>query len=217
MTGWRAVGDTGWLADLGSTGDHVSDAHRVLAVARVVRAVADPRVIDVVPAARTVLVSTTPDHHRALGAALARIDPVHESVTGTTDVGNPPTAPRIVRVRFDGEDLAAVAAAAGHSIKQLVERLVAATWTAAFVGFAPGFAYLVGGGLDVPRLPSPRARVPPGSLGLAGPYAGVYPRASPGGWRLVGSVVAAPALFDPDREPAALIAPGDGVRFVPAP
>ena len=84
----------------------------------------------------------------------------------------------------------------------------------AFTGFAPGFGYCVGGDLDVPRLDRPRTRVPARSVGLAGPYAGVYPRASPGGWRLVATLAdEVPELFDPDRDPPALLAPGRTVRF----
>lgn len=220
---WRAVGDTGWLVELDPTGDHLLDARRVLSVATAVRAAADPRVVDVVPAATTVLVTTTSAHHRALGELLAVIDlggEVASAVSGPSAAAGEDRseggagAALVLPVRFDGVDLAAAAEDTGHSIQQLVDRVCGVTWTAAFSGFAPGFAYLVGGGLDVPRLPAPRPSVPPGSLALAGPYAGVYPRASPGGWRLVGSSADPRTLFDPARDPAALIAPGDLVRFV---
>ena len=85
---------------------------------------------------------------------------------------------------------------------------------AAFLGFQPGFAYLTGGDelLHVPRREVPRTQVPGGSVAIAGPYSGVYPRDSPGGWRLLGR--AAVAMFDPAGEPPALLAPGDRVRFV---
>ena len=83
----------------------------------------------------------------------------------------------------------------------------------AFGGFAPGFGYLTGlpPHLHVPRRSTPRTRVPAGALGLAGPFAGVYPTASPGGWQLVGRTDA--VLFDPDRDPPALLRPGVRVRF----
>ena len=83
----------------------------------------------------------------------------------------------------------------------------------AFCGFAPGFGYLTGlpDDLHVPRRATPRTRVPAGSVALAGPYAGVYPQASPGGWQLVGRTDA--VLFDVDRDPPALLMPGTTVRF----
>ena len=89
----------------------------------------------------------------------------------------------------------------------------AAEYVVAFIGFAPGFAYLIGGDerLDVPRLPRPRERVPAGSVAIAGPYSGVYPRESPGGWRLLGRTSL--ALFDPERAAPALLVSGDRVRF----
>jgi KipI family sensor histidine kinase inhibitor len=84
----------------------------------------------------------------------------------------------------------------------------------AFSGFAPGFGYLTGlpPDLHVPRRDTPRTRVPAGSLGLAGPYAGIYPRASPGGWQLIGRTEL--ELWDAHRDPPALLAPGTRVRFV---
>jgi KipI family sensor histidine kinase inhibitor len=86
----------------------------------------------------------------------------------------------------------------------------------AFSGFAPGFAYLAGLPDDwaVPRLATPRPKVPAGSVGLAGAYAGIYPTASPGGWRLVGRTET--VLFDVRRDPPALLTPGTGVRLVRA-
>jgi KipI family sensor histidine kinase inhibitor len=121
-------------------------------------------------------------------------------------------------VRFggaEGPDLDAVARECGLAAEEVVARLCAAELRVGFVGFAPGFGYLVGlpRELEVPRLPTPRARVPAGSVAIAGPFAGVYPSATPGGWRLLGRAEA--VLFDPRREPPALLAPGDGVRFVP--
>ena len=84
----------------------------------------------------------------------------------------------------------------------------------AFCGFAPGFGYLTAAAWrwDVPRREEPRTAVPPGSVALAGSFSGVYPRASPGGWQLIGRTDL--VAFDPSREPAALLRPGVRVQFV---
>ena len=110
-------------------------------------------------------------------------------------------------------DLAELAREAGLSEKELVRRHAAAEYRVAFVGFAPGFAYLTGLApeLHAPRLPSPRPRVAAGAVGIGGPYTGVYPAAMPGGWRLIGRSSA--VLFDPERDPPARLLPGDRVRF----
>jgi KipI family sensor histidine kinase inhibitor len=121
-----------------------------------------------------------------------------------------------VPVRYDGADLAEVAALWGCDVAEVVRRHTGDRWTVAFCGFAPGFGYLVadegGHHWDVPRRDVPRTRVPAGSVGLAGPYTGAYPRASPGGWQLVGRTTL--ELFDATREPPALLTPGRPVRFV---
>jgi len=95
-------------------------------------------------------------------------------------------------------------------------RHMAAEYAVGFLGFAPGFAYLLGGDerLQVERRAEPRALVPAGSVALAGPYSGIYPRESPGGWQLIGST--STVLFDATRDPPALLSPGDRVRFVSA-
>jgi len=117
-----------------------------------------------------------------------------------------------VPVRYDGPDLADVALLSG--VDDLVALHTAAEYTVAFVGFVPGFAYLLGGDerLVVPRLDTPRERVPAGSVAVAGPYSAVYPRDSPGGWRLLGTTEL--VLFDAESDPPALLEPGDRVRFV---
>ena len=121
-----------------------------------------------------------------------------------------------IPVAYDGPDLDEVARLTGLSQEEVVARHTGAEHVAAFLGFQPGFAYLTGGDelLHVPRREVPRTRVPGGTVAIAGPYSGVYPRDSPGGWRLLGST--ATAMFDPAREPPALLAPGDRVRFVVA-
>lgn len=121
-----------------------------------------------------------------------------------------------IPVTYDGPDLADVADHTGLSEEDVVAAHTGTPWTAAFGGFAPGFAYLVGGDdrLVVPRRETPRTSVPAGSVGLAGEFSGVYPRSSPGGWQLIGRTDA--VMFDVDRDPPALLAPGARVRFVVA-
>lgn len=114
----------------------------------------------------------------------------------------------------NGPDLADVARAAGLTTDEAVTLHAGAAYRVAFVGFSPGFAYLLGlpSRLATPRLPAPRLRVPAGSVGIAGGQAGLYPRATPGGWRLVGRTPL--SLFDPGRENPSLLLPGDAVHFV---
>ena len=116
-----------------------------------------------------------------------------------------------IPVTFDGEDLSFVAAHWGMTVNQAVARLAETVFTVAFCGFAPGFAYMRGLGSAVPRLDKPRTKVPAGSVALAGEFAGIYPTASPGGWRLVGRT--AIALFDVDSDPPAVLTPGTTVRL----
>ena len=130
-----------------------------------------------------------------------------------------PDAPRaqgrevVVAVAYDGPDLAAVADLWGVSTAEVVRRHTSVEFTSAFCGFAPGFAYLAGLPPEwaVPRLDQPRPRVEPGSVGLADAWCGVYPTASPGGWRLLGRTEA--PLWDLARDEPALLPPGTRVRF----
>ncbi|MFE2171006.1 allophanate hydrolase subunit 1 [Streptomyces sp. NPDC059447] len=162
---------------------------------------------EVVPAARTVLLDGVRDP-AALGARIARWEV-------------PPLAPSqgplvTVEVRYDGPDLAEVARLWGVAPGEVPGIVGATEFRVAFCGFAPGFGYLTGlpERFHLPRRDTPRPSVPAGSLALAGEYAGVYPRSSPGGWQLIGSTEA--VLWDPEREPAALFAPGVRVRFTEA-
>jgi KipI family sensor histidine kinase inhibitor len=161
-------------------------------------------VTEVVPAARTVLVDGLADP-RAFAADVVRwqVPPLPSAAADTVELP----------VRFDGPDLAEVAALWGMSPAGVAETVAGTGFRVAFCGFAPGFGYLTGlpPELAVPRRASPRTAVPPGSVGLAGPYAGVYPRSSPGGWQIVGTTDA--VLWDTGRDPAALLAPGTAVRF----
>lgn len=120
-----------------------------------------------------------------------------------------------IAVRYDGPDLADVAHLSGLDASEVALRHSRAEYTVLFLGFRPGFAYLGGlpSELEVPRLAEPRARVPKNAVAIAGPYAGVYPFESPGGWRILGTAQGV-TLFDPAR--GALLRPGDRVRFRPA-
>ncbi|GAB3353167.1 5-oxoprolinase subunit PxpB [Lysobacter tyrosinilyticus] len=113
-----------------------------------------------------------------------------------------------------GPDLDSAAAELGLTPQQLAQRHAAGEYVVAMIGFAPGFPYLQGldPALALPRLATPRTSVPAGSVGIGGAQTGIYPRESPGGWRLLGRTPL--TLFDPSREPPTLLAPGDRVRFV---
>jgi KipI family sensor histidine kinase inhibitor len=159
---------------------------------------------EIVPGARTVLLDGVDDASADLIASWAPPPPAAIS-----------DGPLVrIPVVYDGPDLDDVADIWSLDRAAAVHRIAGAELRVAFCGFAPGFAYLTGLGADVPRLDTPRPAVPPGSVGLAGPYAGIYPSASPGGWRLVGRTDV--PLFDVTRDPPALLAPGTRVRLEPA-
>lgn len=164
-------------------------------------------VIDIVAGAQTILLDGLADP-AATATLLAGAEP--------TEIDDVAVREITVRVTWDGPDLAEVATQWSISRDQVVADLTGCRFEVAFSGFAPGFAYLTGlpAGRTVSRRPSPRTTVPAGSVGLAGPYAAIYPRSSPGGWQLVGSSSA--DLFDPDRDPPALLGPGTVVRMVTA-
>lgn len=166
----------------------------------------EPEVDEAVLGARTVLLRGDPGRLRTL------VHRTPEPRPGRRRDGRE----HVLEVRYDGPDLDEVARLAGLSTDEVVRAHTGTPWTVAFAGFAPGFAYLVGGDprLQVPRRHTPRSSVPAGSVGLADTFSGVYPRSSPGGWQLLGTTDA--TLFDVHRDPPALLAPGDTVRFTPA-
>ncbi|MEO6997510.1 MAG: 5-oxoprolinase subunit PxpB [Terracoccus sp.] len=170
-------------------------------------------VVDVVPAAQTLLVTLRAPLdlsplRRALGELLSDLDPKDSKVPEDHVVRIP--------VHYDGPDLRDVARLCGLGPAEVVTLHTAAPWRVAFGGFAPGFAYLTGGDarLEVGRRSEPRTVVPAGAVGLAGPFSGIYPRPSPGGWQLIGTTDA--TLWDVDRDPPALLQPGWSVQFVDA-
>jgi KipI family sensor histidine kinase inhibitor len=192
---WLPVGERALLAECDGPAAAAALARRLRSV---------PGVGEVVPAARTVLVVLDD------AAAVARLDVCTDLATGT-DL--PAHGSVVIDVVYDGADLADVAQHLGTSVDAVVARHVEERWTSAFIGFAPGFAYLLGRDPtpEIPRRSSPRTRVPAGSVAVAGPYSAVYPTASPGGWQLLGRTRS--AVWDADRDPPALLAPGTEVRF----
>jgi KipI family sensor histidine kinase inhibitor len=196
-------GTTALLVELDSL-DEVLALHATLVERRL------EGVVDVVPAARTVLLVTDP--------AATSLSSVEAAVKGMTPGAHHRASGDVVEipVTYDGADLEEVAELAGLTPGEIVRRHTTHEWTVAFCGFAPGFGYLVqrSGHWDVPRRQSPRTRVPAGSIALAGEFTGVYPRESPGGWQLIGRTDV--PVFDLSREPAALLRPGTRVRFIEA-
>jgi KipI family sensor histidine kinase inhibitor len=193
------AGDRALLVEL-------DDLDEVLGYYAALTADAPADVVDIVPAARTVLVTTTGDL-ATLSRTLYDVTPSPDSRT-TGDLIDIP-------VVYDGADLGDVADLLGCTQAEVIGRHAADEWTVAFCGFAPGFGYLTStGDWNIPRRSSPRTKVPAGAVALAGEFSGVYPRESPGGWQLIGHT--ATKIFDLEREPAALFSPGRRVRFVDA-
>ncbi|NLU83210.1 5-oxoprolinase subunit PxpB [Rhodococcus sp. HNM0569] len=195
----RPYGTTALLLEL----DDIAD---VLAWSAAIEA-AQLDVVDVVPGARTVFVSVTdPSRLSVVRDAISRLEPTR-STAASGDTVDIPTI-------YDGPDLDDVARLTGLTTDEIVDAHTRTPWRVAFTGFAPGFGYLVDGDerLEVPRRDEPRTSVPPGSVGLADRFSGVYPTASPGGWQLIGRTDV--TLFDLGRTPPALLTPGTLVRFV---
>lgn len=164
-----------------------------------------PEIVEVVPTQGTVVVRCGPSAHGAIGDLI-------DAVTSTPSL-RASAAPAVIDVRYDGADLVAVAERTGLSVDEVVELHVSSTYTVAFCGFSPGFAYLTGldQRLQIPRRADPRTSVPAGSVAIAAEYACVYPSPSPGGWHLLG--VTDHVVWDVDRRPPALLWPGRTVRF----
>jgi KipI family sensor histidine kinase inhibitor len=201
---------------LAVVGEEPSEA-ATAAVLSLVEALAAGRprgLLDLRPAYTSLLLVFDPlkTSHAELGRVVTQLLPARGLALA------PPRRTVEVPVCYEGAsapDLAEVARRAGLSTAEAVALHAGAEYRVAFLGFSPGFAYLLGlpPRLATPRLPAPRLSVPAGSVGIAGGQAGLYPRATPGGWRLVGRTPL--PLFDPSREPASLLLPGDAVRFVP--
>ncbi|OBF89311.1 allophanate hydrolase [Mycobacterium sp. 852002-51152_SCH6134967] len=202
----RDYGDRALLLEFGTTAE-------VLAWNEAIRRADLPGVLDIVPAARTVLVKLAEPGYQAptrqrLGGLRIDADPEAEL---TPPAGG--HADLTIDVVYDGPDLDEVARLTGLTRDDVVAAHTGSMWRVAFGGFAPGFAYLVGGDrrLEVPRRSEPRTKVPAGAVGLAGEFSGVYPRESPGGWQLIGRTSA--VLWDINRDNPALLTSGMWVQF----
>lgn len=122
-----------------------------------------------------------------------------------------------ISVTYDGADLAQVSASTGLSVDEVIARHSSRLYSVDLLGFVPGFAYLseLDSALQLPRRSQPRPRVPAGSVAIAGAQTAVYSLDTPGGWHIIGRTDR--VMFDPSRDPPALLSAGDMVRFVPAP
>jgi len=207
MSDWVWQGERGMLRSFDGSTAEANAAARALSDE--VTAARFAEVADVVPGARTVLVELVPGIEPS--AALVR--------ALEADAAQPRRGAgrrHEIAVTYDGEDLAEVAASRRLLPRDVVELHSEAEYTVAFIGFQPGFPYLLGlpAELAVRRLASPRVKVPAGSVAIAGEYSGIYPGATPGGWRLIGRTET--VLFDAENTPPSILQPGDMVRFVPA-
>lgn len=198
---WRWVGERGVRV---ATGEATLACYRELISQKL------GEIEDVIPADGSLLVILRPGAvpSAALRAALATPGEGAPSLDGKL---------HFIPVEYGGAagpDLPDLAAQAGMDVAAYIKRHAAAEYRVAFLGFQPGFPYLDGlpEALQAPRRPSPRVRVEAGSVAIGGRYAGIYPASGPGGWQIIGRTAA--VLFDPQRDPPALLLPGDRLRFV---
>ncbi|HEV3013450.1 MAG TPA: 5-oxoprolinase subunit PxpB [Actinomycetota bacterium] len=200
----RPAGERGLLVEV----EELETVHRLHAA---LRQLDPPGVVELVPGYRTVLIVADPERAGVLDELAARLPGLELPPAGAV-AGETVEIP----VSYDGEDLPEVASLTGLDAEEVVRRHTAPEYTVAFLGFSPGFPYLVGldPALEVPRRDTPRTSIPAGSVGLAGNQTGIYPTASPGGWQLIGRTEV--TLFDPARDPPALLAPGTRLRFTVA-
>lgn len=210
---FEAIADDAWLVRLDDRIDAGANA-RVHALGDRIRRGHPAWLRDLVPAYASLAVF--------FDVSVATADGVRDWLRGhLAEVASAAIAPapaRLVEIPVaygdrHGPDLESAARELGLTPDELARRHADAEYTVAMIGFAPGFPYLLGldPALALPRLATPRTHVPAGSVGIGGAQTGVYPRESPGGWRLIGRTPL--RLFDPLREPPALLAPGDRVRF----
>lgn len=209
----RPLAESGLLIELGAAIDPAITA-RVMALTAALDAAALPGVLDLVPSYRTLLLAFDPSliNPDELAAEVRRL------AAGATGAAAAPAREVTIPVVYGGEegpDLDDVAAHTGLAAEAVVACHAAGEYVVACMGFAPGFAFLVGlpPALATPRLAEPRTRVPAGSVGIGGGQTGVYPLETPGGWRLIGRTPR--RLFARDRADPFLLRPGDRVVFRP--
>ncbi|HTX86347.1 MAG TPA: urea amidolyase family protein [Streptosporangiaceae bacterium] len=209
----KSAGDAALLLETGdaATGGQ-QGGNGAAGIAAAIRAAELPGVIDVVPGAVTVLVTFEPGSWSA-PTLTDRLAVLAAGAAAPAAAASAAGEPVLIDTVYDGPDLASVAALTRLAEAEVITRHQAVEYRVGWLGFAPGFGYLTGldPALAVPRLDSPRLSVPAGSVAIAGGLAAVYPSASPGGWRLLGRTAA--VTWDPGREPPALLAPGQRVRF----
>jgi KipI family sensor histidine kinase inhibitor len=200
----REIAERAWLLEW--EGDEPAANARARAAAAALRERAPAGLLDAVPAARTLLV---------VGGESFDPGPLAELEAASFEAEAART-PRTHEIRFaaDGADRDEIASRCGLTPQGFLLAFTGLTFTVGFLGFQPGFAYLYGlpAAFHLPRRPSPRAAVPAGSVALAGPYVGIYPGPTPGGWNLLGTT--SRRLFDLRGDPPFLFSPGDRVRFV---
>lgn len=205
------VGDGALRCEFGALALEIGN-RAARALRRALLAAALEEIDDLVPGATSLVVLLRPGVEPSARLLDLLAAPVAVGSEGASD------ALHEIAVRYGGEtgpDLADLARELGIAERDVVARHAAAVYTVAFLGFSPGFAYLLGlpAELHAPRLATPRTRVPAGSVAIGGAFTGIYPRATPGGWRILGRTDA--VMFDPSATPASRLAPGDRVRFVP--
>ncbi|QUR66016.1 5-oxoprolinase subunit B family protein [Mycobacterium spongiae] len=197
-------GDQALLLQCNTTGD-------VLAWTDAVREAALPGVVDIVPAAATVLLKLAGPRWQGVTRQRLRRLRVTADMAVPAEVNHRREV--VIDVIYDGPDLADVAHHTGLTTAQVINAHTATPWRVGFNGFAPGFAYLIDGDprLRVPRRAEPRTAVPAGSVALASEFSAVYPGQSPGGWQIIGHTDA--VLWDLDRPEPALLTRGTWVQF----
>jgi inhibitor of KinA len=200
-------GEAAVLLTVGTAIDRDVSRH-VHGIVRTLERLSTDGITDVVPAYTTCAVYFDPDRttRDAVTALVAQ-------AIAAPDMAETVGRHVVIPVRYDGEDLEDVARATGLSVGEVIARHSAVHYYAYALGFTPGFAYLgeLDASLVLPRRSTPRVRVPAGSVAIAGAQTAVYPSSTPGGWHLLGTTTL--VMFDPQRDPPALIQPGDVVRF----
>ena len=209
----QPLGEAAFAVTLGEAINLAASA-RVLALKRTILSASLPGVCEVVPAYTSLLVRFDPDRSDPKSLYDALTDLCFSAPASDSAAGNLVEVPVVYGGMF-GPDLDDVSDHAGMTPDEVARLHASGDYTVAFLGFLPGFPYLVGldPRLACPRLASPRQTVPAGSVGIAGGQTGIYPLESPGGWRIIGRTSL--KLFDPFGDKPTLLKPGDRVRFIP--